>query len=347
MSARDNPPITKQVTAKKRGAEQLEPEPLEPEPLEPGLGTKKPVWRRGPKFVRKRKISLAVLPTMLTLGNGTCGLAAIAVAVSDTLLWPEEQKLMVAGLLIFGGMLFDAFDGQVARMTNQSTDFGAQLDSLCDAITFGTAPAVIVWRYSEVLPHRLAWAIGVLFALCVLLRLARFNAETKEDDPHDGFDGLPSPAAAGTIASFSIAVPHFTTLQGPEQSETIRWLAKLGLQGSHYVMPCFAVLLAYLMVSRFRYPHVFQHLLGGRRTHHQIGHAIFAVVGLVLVHELILPIAFCYFAFAPPIRHLAGWNNKGPLVAESEVDLDPPEGGDDDEQETLPPNEITSNENVA
>lgn len=243
---------------------------------------------------------------MLTLGNGTCGLAAIAVAVSDTLLWPEEQKLMVAGLLIFGGMLFDAFDGAVARMTNQSTDFGAQLDSLCDAITFGTAPAVIVWRYSEVLPHRLAWTIGVLFALCVLLRLARFNAETKEDDPHEGFDGLPSPAAAGTIASFAIAVPHFTTLQAPEYSESIQRWAKFGLQASHYLMPFLAVVLAYLMVSRFRYPHAFNSLLSGRRTTHQIGHAIFACVGLVLLHELILPLGFCYFAFAPPIRKMLG-----------------------------------------
>jgi CDP-diacylglycerol--serine O-phosphatidyltransferase len=267
---------------------------------------RKPAWRRGVKFVRSRRPSLAVLPTMLTLGNGTCGLAAIAVAVSDTLLWPEEQKLMVAGLLIFGGMLCDAFDGQVARMTNQSSEFGAQLDSLCDAITFGTAPAVIVWRYSEVLPHRLAWTIGVLFALCVLLRLARFNAEMKEDDTHEGFDGLPSPAAAGTIASFAIAVPHFSTLQDPQYAEWIQSWAKFGLQASHYLMPTLAVVLAYLMVSRVPYPHVFQQLLGGRRSPHQIGKAIFAIVGLVLLHELVLPIAFCYFAFAPPIRLLLG-----------------------------------------
>lgn len=283
---------------------------------------RKPVWRRGVKFVRGKRPSLAVLPTMLTLGNGTCGLAALAVAVSDTLMWSEEYKLMVAGLLIFGGMLFDAFDGQVARMTNQSSEFGAQLDSLCDAITFGTAPAVIVWRYSEVLPHRLAWTIGVLFALCVLLRLARFNAEMKEDDPHDGFDGLPSPAAAGTIASFAIAVPHFTTLQGDDSAEWIRASARFGLQASHYLMPLLAVLLAYLMVSRFRYPHVFQSLLSGRRSTHQIGRAIFVIVGLVLLHELILPLGFCYFAFTPPVRKLFGF----------ETPQTPELGNDDEDQ---------------
>ena len=290
---------------------------------------RKPVWRRGVKFAKPRRPSLAVLPTMLTLGNGTCGLAAIAVAVSDTLLWPEEQKLMVAGLLIFGGMLFDAFDGQVARMTNQSTEFGAQLDSLCDAITFGTAPAVIVWRYSEVLPHRLAWTIGVLFALCVLLRLARFNAETKADDPHDGFDGLPSPAAAGTIASFAIAVPHFTALQDPGYSEAIQAWAKFGLQASHYLMPFLAVVLAYLMVSRYRYSHVFQSLFKGRRSTQQIGQAIFACVGLVLLHELILPIGFCYFAFAPPIRSLLGVGSQANLLS-NEEDLNDDDPSDRD-----------------
>lgn len=254
----------------------------------------------------RRRLTLAVLPTMLTLGNGTCGLAAIAVAVSDTLPWSEEQKLFVAGLLIFGGMLFDAFDGHAARMTNQSTEFGAQLDSLCDAITFGTAPAVIVWRYSEVLPQRLSWAIGALFTLCVLMRLARFNVVTKEDDPHDSFDGLPSPAAAGTIASVAIAVPHLASLQSPHYSERVQAWAASGLQVSHYLVPLLAVVLAYLMVSRFRYPHVFNQLMGGRKSLHQLGPVLFAAFGLFLLHELVLPLAFCYFAFASPLRTLLG-----------------------------------------
>lgn len=269
---------------------------------------RKPVWRRIRKHRPKRRLTLAVLPTMLTLGNGTCGLAAIAVAVSDTLLWPEEQKLQVAGILIFVGMLFDAFDGHAARITNQASEFGAQLDSLCDAITFGTAPAVIVWRYSEVLPHRVAWTVGVLFTLCVLLRLARFNVETKEDDPHDRFDGLPSPAAAGTIASFAIAVPHLASLQTGGYSDWIQSAATWGVQASHYILPTLAVLLAYLMVSRFHYPHVFQQFLGGRRSPHQIGQAVFACVGLFVLHELVLPLGFCYFAFAPPLRQLLGGN---------------------------------------
>ena len=111
---------------------------------------------------RRRRLNLAVLPTMLTLGNAVFGLAAIAVAMSET--WPDATKLTAAGFLIFLGMLFDALDGSAARMTGQESKFGAELDSLCDAITFGTAPAAIVWRICEgqTFTHQnISWAIGV------------------------------------------------------------------------------------------------------------------------------------------------------------------------------------------
>jgi CDP-diacylglycerol--serine O-phosphatidyltransferase len=251
---------------------------------------------------RKRRLTLAVLPTLLTLGNGVCGLASIAVSTSIALEWTPQEQLFVAGLLIFGGMLFDALDGSAARMTGQSSEFGAQLDSLCDAITFGAAPAVIVWRFSDVLPHRLSWAIGVVFALCVLMRLARFNVEISEDDSHEGFDGLPSPAAAGTLASFAIATPHLESLTHAEYRASIRNAADFGLTMCEYFVPALAVVLAYLMVSRFQYPHVLQQWIVGRRSPNQIGKAIFAVGGVFLLHELALPLMFCIYAFQSPLR---------------------------------------------
>ncbi len=251
---------------------------------------------------RKRRLTLAVLPTLLTLGNGVCGLASIAVTTSISLPWTPQQQLFVAGLLVFGGMLFDALDGSAARMTGQSSEFGAQLDSLCDAITFGAAPAVIVWRFSDLLPHRLSWVIGVIFALCVLIRLARFNVETNEDDSHQGFDGLPSPAAAGTLASFAIATPHLESLTHVGHREWIRSSAEWGLMVCEYFVPALAVVLAYLMVSRFQYPHVIQQWMVGRRSPNQIGKALFAIAGVVLLHELALPLAFCLFAFHAPLK---------------------------------------------
>lgn len=254
----------------------------------------------------RRRLMLAVLPTMLTLGNGMCGLGAIAVAVSgDELGWPLEQKLFTSGMLIFGGMLFDALDGSAARMTGQETEFGGQLDSLCDAVTFGTAPAVIIWRISDALPQRFLWAVGVLFTLCVLIRLARFNVETGDEDTHETFEGLPSPAAAGTLAAFAIAMPDLKSLASdPVYPENVHWVANGLLVGSHYFIPALAGVLAYLMVSRFRYPHIVAQWTRGRRPPHQIGQALFAVGGVFLLHWLALPIAFCYFAFAAPIRSL-------------------------------------------
>jgi CDP-diacylglycerol--serine O-phosphatidyltransferase len=272
-----------------------------------------PGRKRRRKKKRKRRLTLAVLPTLLTLGNAVCGLAAISIAMSANLEWELENQLLVAGILIFGGMLFDALDGSAARMTGQESQFGAELDSLCDAITFGTAPAVIVWQYSEGigLPRKVTWAIGALFALCVLIRLARFNVETTEDDPHEGFEGLPSPAAAGTIAAFVIAMPELNAYITETTSETGKQIAEQLLKGSQIFVAALTLTLAYLMVSRFQYPHVFQQLLRGRRAPHQIGQALFVLIGALLLHWLALPIAFCYYAFASPIKTLfQRWKQK-------------------------------------
>ena len=203
--------------------------------------------RKRPQKKRRRRLTLAVLPTLLTLGNGVCGLAAIAIAVStSTLAWDPESKLFAAGLLIFGGMLFDALDGSAARLTGQASRFGAELDSLCDAVTFGVAPSVIIWRISDALPQRLTWAIGVLFALCVLIRLARFNVETPEDDDHEGFEGLPSPAAAGTLAAFAIAIPDLADFTDPENYPAwINSVSQWTLDASHYFIPVLALILAF------------------------------------------------------------------------------------------------------
>jgi CDP-diacylglycerol--serine O-phosphatidyltransferase len=306
----------------KRGLFDDDPSKLNaPQPVQESLRTPTVPLERGNSFSRfrvgrsgkkkkRRRLTLAVLPTLLTLGNGACGLAAIAVAMSITLPWPDEQKLFVGGLLIFVGMLFDALDGSAARMTGQSSRFGAELDSLCDAITFGTAPAVIVWRISNVLPNRVNWAIGTLFALCVLIRLARFNVETREDDSHEGFDGLPSPAAAGTIAAFAIAMPDLAATASEETyPEEIRWIATWLLAFSRYFIPALAVALAALMVSRYQYPHIVQQWVKGRRSPQQIGRALFALVSVFLLHWLALPVAFCYYAFGAPIR---SWFTKPP-----------------------------------
>src|SRR5688572_1654026 len=90
---------------------------------------------------------ISVIPTLLTLGNAMCGFGAITFAAKLGPTYSENYagtELLIAGLLIFLAMVFDAFDGSAARLMNQTSDFGAQLDSLCDAVSFGVAPAYLM-----------------------------------------------------------------------------------------------------------------------------------------------------------------------------------------------------------
>ena len=117
------------------------------------------------------------------------------------------HNLMLCGALILLAMLFDAVDGQVARITRATSDFGAQLDSLCDLVSFGLAPAILLVKMCPQFSywHRDAiWCIAAVFACCAALRLARFNVESDSDDDHTMFAGLPTPAAAAAIGSFAI-----------------------------------------------------------------------------------------------------------------------------------------------
>src|SRR3990170_3286147 len=106
---------------------------------------------------------------------------------------------MLCGLLVLFAIVFDWLDGYVARLARTASDFGAQLDSLCDVVSFGVAPGFLLVkmcpRFTYLHSHAI-WVIAASYAACAALRLARFNVETTDDDEHLHFNGLPSPAAA-------------------------------------------------------------------------------------------------------------------------------------------------------
>lgn len=273
---------------------------------------------------KKRPKLIAVLPTLLTLGNAACGFGAITFAaklgptsLGDGPLFLTE--LFIASLLIYLAMIIDGIDGSAARWANQTSDFGAQLDSLCDAISFGVAPAYLMLQMmahtfgESVLPGlgqlyhpRLLWVIAVLYVMCALLRLARFNVETDDDDSHDHFSGLPSPSAAGTVASFPIAMAGLSELMQTGEGSLGRTLAEWLIPAVKLSLPLITLAVACLMVSRFRYTHVFNTLFRGKKNRQHVIQLIFVGVLIFLVHEMALPVVFCYFAFASPIR--AAWN---------------------------------------
>jgi CDP-diacylglycerol--serine O-phosphatidyltransferase len=252
--------------------------------------------------LRKRQRWFPVLPTMITLGNAVCGFGAITFAFN---VGPEGSStgsyggLFTAALLVYLGMVFDMLDGHMARLTKQISNFGAELDSMCDVITFGVAPPFIMLKFPQVQVYhpRLLWVIAVLYTLCAVLRLARFNVETDEQNSHDSFSGLPSPAAAGTVASFAIVLPGLQKL-----TETHPAIGAWLTQAAYVLLPLVTLAVACLMVSRIRYPHYFNQLFRGRRNFQHLVQLTFALVAVFAVHEWAIPLIFMYFVLASPLR---------------------------------------------
>lgn len=265
---------------------------------------KKPRLPKKPVRKRKiRRITFPALPCTFTLANGVCGLAAITVVTSHVSNHSQVELAFFAAILIYLGIAFDVVDGHVARMTRQTSQFGKELDSLCDVITFGIAPVFIMLTYDGIFQKRFLWGIGVLYAVSAILRLARFNVQKDEHTVTKHFQGLPTPMAAGTIASFAIAMPSLLELPDVIVPEVTHGFGRQLIATSHLVVPIMTVFLAWLMVSRVRYPHVASEL-ARRRSFSQLVELVFAVVVVVTLKEVAMPILFVYFVCAPPINQL-------------------------------------------
>ncbi len=285
----------------------------------------------------KRIRTVAVFPTMFTLANLICGFFAIVVASrvpADSRIQPAPEiaihspvnvaldpndpthNIVLSGWLIFLAMIFDALDGHVARLARITSDFGAQLDSLSDMVTFGVAPAFLMVKMVPDFAylHREAmWIIAAVFAACAAIRLARFNVETEENDDHFTFTGLPSPAAAGSIASFAIL---FYTLRVSTNhlayANDIDWYMRRFL-------PAFTLVLGLLMVSRIPYPHVVNQLLHGQRSMGHIVALLFSLVVIVAVQGYSVPIICSLFVLGPPLRYAwQRWRNRNQAQQETE-----------------------------
>ncbi|MHB1698235.1 MAG: CDP-diacylglycerol--serine O-phosphatidyltransferase [bacterium] len=120
-----------------------------------------------------------------------------------------EGKYWIAGWLIIASIFFDGIDGKVARLTNTSSKFGIEYDSLSDLIAFGAAPSVLLFKWVLIVYGRLGWAAVFVYLLGAALRLARFNVQRNSVE-YNKFTGLPSPAAAGTVVSFLFFMAEFS-----------------------------------------------------------------------------------------------------------------------------------------
>ena len=191
-------------------------------------------------FVQKRSI----VPNIITMSNLTMGFFAIIFASSR-----NPNGLFYAGVLVFLGSIFDALDGAVARALKVESSVGVQLDSLADGIAYGVAPAVIAYQaYLAHIPNfGLGFSIGMLIApiytICAIYRLARFNIS---EDEHNGFSGLPSPAAGLFVATI------------PTLSQTnMIYFGQLNVNLPIYVFVPLYIFVGLLMVSKVDYGKLF------------------------------------------------------------------------------------------
>ncbi|MCX6938014.1 MAG: CDP-diacylglycerol--serine O-phosphatidyltransferase [Verrucomicrobia bacterium] len=201
------------------------------------------------------------LPNLMTAGNLFCGFVAVIMCIqahyamrsSDVITLEAADLFRRAVWLIFGAMAFDALDGRLARMGGKESLFGAEFDSLADIVSFGLAPALMVFFLilspTQGYPHfrEIGWLLGFIYLLCAAIRLARFNVITHPLLQKPGvrmnkdFVGLPVPAAAGTVAALVLFLLNLAA----HERDLQRWAL---------VLPVLMLLIAFLMVSTVRYP---------------------------------------------------------------------------------------------
>lgn len=252
------------------------------------------------------------LPNLMTAGNLFCGFVAVIHCIQARLAESSGGEYLSqtpadhyrsAVWFIFGAAAFDMLDGRLARMGGRESLFGAEFDSLADVISFGIAPALMMFflilsptQGYEVF-RNIGWFLGFVYLLCAAIRLARFNVITNpllHRDKHDtnkDFVGLPVPAAAATVAALVLFLLHLA-----ENDKSLqRWAL---------VLPPLMGLIAVLMVSTIRYP-------SGKNVDLQtktrlmpfVGFLIF-VGAVVLFKEVALLVTTLGYIFFGLVRHL-------------------------------------------
>ena len=216
----------------------------------------------------------------------------------------------MAGYMVLLAMIADMLDGRLARMSKSTSSFGGQLDSLCDIISFGVAPAFlmleVLQQYKlagfvqlsvtfESFLQRFIWLAAAAYISCAAIRLARFNVENEEDESvHMSFVGLPTPGAAGVVVSLiifhqEIILPELLASDSPSY---------LGFCESAviYTLPFLVLGLAILMVSRIRYPHILNQYIKGKKPFAHLIRVLLFLLFVIWSRQAALVLIFCGFA---------------------------------------------------
>jgi len=281
-------------------------------------GTNKAKKRNLLRRVRRQRLKyITILPSLITLLNGLCGFAAIGFASkafsagADNFSFQriELPYFAIASYMIFFAMIADMLDGRVARMSHTTSSFGGQLDSLCDIVSFGVAPAFLMLKlldykltvlveptpvFSDFL-SRFIWLTAAIYIACAAIRLARFNVENEEDETeHMSFIGLPVPGAAGVLASLVVFYEDMLPSLGTGSA-----IYNIGESLILYSLPFVAIGVGLLMISRIPYPHLINQYFKGRKPVTHLFWSV-AIIGLIYLCGLqsALVISFCGFALS-------------------------------------------------
>jgi len=235
-----------------------------------------------------RRRGIYLLPNLFTIAGLFAGFYAIVTAM--------EGYFNYAAVAIFVAMIMDFFDGRVARLTNTQSAFGAELDSLSDMVSFGVAPALVIYSWSLEGLGKLGWLAAFIFAAAGALRLARFNTQVLVADKRY-FQGLPIPAAAGVLASMV-----WLCVDSEILGDVVSMMTAV-----------LAIIIAILMVSNVRYYSFKEIDLKGRVPFVAILLVVLAFVGISLDPPKILFLIFFCYALSGPILTLYSLHKKRAL----------------------------------
>jgi len=270
----------------------------------------RPLRRRTETQRRQLRRGVYLLPSLFTLGNMFCGYACVVYAM--------RGEFDLAAPLIGVAVMLDMLDGRIARMTGTSSAFGLELDSLADVISFGVAPAILVFNWGLQPLGRLGWAAGFLFVTGGALRLARFNIQTTTDKRY--FVGMPIPAAA--------AVPAATVYFYPA-----------GLHDYRSALPALALMLipAALMVSTLKFRSFKTIDLQARRSYKVLlGLAIVFVAIWTHPQATLVAIAYSYLLSAFVGLAIGRFRRRSADAQPVPIAVPPPPAPDEDEASRSP-----------
>lgn len=217
--------------------------------------------------IQKMKRGIFILPSLLTLTSIFFAFYSVVEAI-------KENFVLAAGLILVAGF-FDGIDGKVARLTNTTSRFGVELDSLADVISFGVAPAILMYKWALFPYAQIGWVCAFVFVACGALRLARFNVQTGTIDPKK-FNGLPIPAAAAML------------------STTVLFFGRLEINPASFQLALiiFTLVIAFLMVSSIKF-HAFKDLTLVREKPFTSTVGFVLILALIAAEPFIVPFFLC------------------------------------------------------